>query len=100
MLIKTIAAACLVCASAATLAQATDTLKKITDSGKITLAYRESSVPFSYLAGGLQPIGMSVDLSNAVTDAVKKTPQYAQPQGRMASRDIGQPHSLGHQRHD
>lgn len=72
MLIKTIAAACLVCASAATWAQATDTLKKIADSGKITLAYRESSVPFSYLAGGLQPIGISMDLSNAVADAVKR----------------------------
>lgn len=72
MLIKTIATACLLCASAATMAQTTDTLKKITDSGKITLAYRESSVPFSYLAGGLQPIGISVDLSNAVADAVKK----------------------------
>ena len=72
MLIKTIAAACLICASAATLAQTTDTLKKIADSGKITLAYRESSVPFSYLAGGLQPVGISVDLSTAVADAVKK----------------------------
>ena len=72
MLIKTVAAACLVCATAATFAQTTDTLKKITDSGKITLAYRESSVPFSYLAGGLQPVGLSVDLSLAVAETVKK----------------------------
>ena len=50
-----------------------DTLKKIADSGKITLAYRESSVPFSYLAGPGEPIGFAVDISNAVVDAVRKT---------------------------
>ncbi|SCK46709.1 glutamate/aspartate transport system substrate-binding protein [Variovorax sp. HW608] len=58
-------------AAAATAAQAADTLAKIAESGKITLAYRESSVPFSYLDGG-KPIGFSVELSNAVVDAVKK----------------------------
>ena len=59
-------------AAATTGAQAADTLAKIAESGKITLAYRESSVPFSYLAGGEKPIGFSVELSNAVADAVKK----------------------------
>ncbi|MDN8612643.1 transporter substrate-binding domain-containing protein [Variovorax ginsengisoli] len=59
-------------AAATTGAQAADTLAKIAESGKITLAYRESSVPFSYLAGGEKPIGFSVELSNAVVDAVKK----------------------------
>jgi ABC-type amino acid transport substrate-binding protein len=43
----------------------------VADNKKITLAYRESSVPFSYLAG-TAPVGFSVDLSNAVVDAVKK----------------------------
>lgn len=57
---------------AATGAQAADTLAKIAQSGKITLAYRESSVPFSYLEGPGKPIGMAVDLSNAVVEAVKK----------------------------
>jgi len=56
----------------ATGAQAADTLAKIAESGKITLAYRESSVPFSYLDGPNKPIGMAVDLSNAVVEAVKK----------------------------
>ena len=56
---------------ASTLASA-DTLKKIADSGKITLAYRESSVPFSYLSGPGAPVGFAVDISNAVVDAVKK----------------------------
>jgi ABC-type amino acid transport substrate-binding protein len=58
----------LACVSAA---QA-DTLKKIADSGKITLSYRESSVPFSYLASGSSAVGFSADLSNAVVEAVKK----------------------------
>jgi len=56
----------------ATGAQAADTLAKIAESGKITLAYRESSVPFSYLDGPGKPIGFSVELSNAVVEAVKK----------------------------
>ena len=43
-----------------------DTLKKISDSGKITLAYRESSVPFSYLSSPGAPVGFAVDISNAV----------------------------------
>lgn len=57
---------------AGTGAQAADTLSKIAESGKITLAYRESSVPFSYLDGPGKPIGFSVELSNAVVEAVKK----------------------------
>lgn len=58
-------------AFAGTGAQA-DTLKKIAESGKITVAYRESSVPFSYLAGTGGPVGFSVEITNAVVEAVKK----------------------------
>ncbi|MBT2302966.1 transporter substrate-binding domain-containing protein [Variovorax paradoxus] len=58
--------------AAVTGAQAADTLAKIAESGKITLAYRESSVPFSYLDGPNKPVGFSVELSNAVVEAVKK----------------------------
>jgi ABC-type amino acid transport substrate-binding protein len=65
-------AASLLCVATVTFAQAGDTLKKIADSGKVTFAYRESSVPFSYLAGGTQPVGMSVELSLAVAEALKK----------------------------
>ena len=35
--------------SAAGAAELTGTLKKVADTGEITLGYRESSVPFSYL---------------------------------------------------
>ncbi|EXU81486.1 ABC transporter substrate-binding protein [Comamonas aquatica DA1877] len=48
-----------------------DTLAKVAQSGQITMAYRESSVPFSYLDKG-KPVGMAVDISNAVVEAVKK----------------------------
>ncbi|MCJ0761666.1 transporter substrate-binding domain-containing protein [Variovorax terrae] len=58
-------------AAAASSASA-DTLSKIADSGKIVLAYRESSVPFSYLDGPGKPIGFSVELSNAVVEAARK----------------------------
>ena len=66
-----LAAALAACALAGTAAQA-DTLKKIADTGKITVAYRESSVPFSYLAGSGGPVGFAVEITNAIVDAVKK----------------------------
>lgn len=49
-----------------------DTIKKAADSGKLTLGYRESSVPFSYIAGAGQPVGFSVDIANAVVAEVKR----------------------------
>ncbi len=51
-------------------AQANDTLKKVADSGKIVVAYRESSVPFSYL-DGVKPIGFSEELTAQVVKAVQ-----------------------------
>jgi ABC-type amino acid transport substrate-binding protein len=62
-------ALCSVCVSAT--AQS-DTLRKIADSNKITVAYRESSVPFSYLVGPGKAVGFAVELTDAVVDAVKK----------------------------
>jgi glutamate/aspartate transport system substrate-binding protein len=72
MKLSALMAAAAVVLLSATGVQAADTLAKIAESGKITLAYRESSVPFSYLDGPNKPIGFSVELSNAVVDAVKK----------------------------
>jgi len=65
-----LAAAALACACIS--AQAADTLAKIAETGKITLAYRESSVPFSYINGPGKPIGFSVDVANAVAAEVKR----------------------------
>ncbi|MEJ1126539.1 transporter substrate-binding domain-containing protein [Variovorax sp. CCNWLW225] len=72
MKLSALVAAAAVVLLTATGVQAADTLAKIAESGKITLAYRESSVPFSYLDGPNKPIGFSVELSNAVVEAVKK----------------------------
>jgi len=49
----------------------TGTLKKIKDSGVITLGHRESSIPFSYLDDQQQPIGYSMDLCMKIVDAVR-----------------------------
>jgi glutamate/aspartate transport system substrate-binding protein len=50
----------------------TGTLKKIKDSKTVTLGYRESSIPFSYLNRPGDPIGYSIDLCNAVVDETAK----------------------------
>jgi glutamate/aspartate transport system substrate-binding protein len=49
----------------------TGTLKKIKDSGAITLGYRESSVPFSYYDDNQRVIGYAMDLCYRIVDAVK-----------------------------
>lgn len=51
----------------------TGTLKKIKDSGTITLAHRDSSIPFSYYGDSTRkPIGYSHDLQLKVVEALKK----------------------------
>lgn len=47
------------------------TLRKIRDTGLITLGYRDASVPFSYLDDKRRPIGYSMDLCMKVVDAVR-----------------------------
>jgi len=49
----------------------TGTLKKIKETGTITVGHRESSIPFSYLDDKQQPIGYAMDLCMKVVDAVK-----------------------------
>ena len=49
----------------------TGTLKKIKDTGAITLAHRESSVPFSYYDDKQQVVGYAMDLCNKIVDGVK-----------------------------
>jgi glutamate/aspartate transport system substrate-binding protein len=50
----------------------TGTLKKIKDSRAVTLGYRESSIPFSYVNKATQAIGYSIDLCNAVADEISR----------------------------
>jgi glutamate/aspartate transport system substrate-binding protein len=54
-----------------TSALAEDTLKKIKDTGSITLGHRESSIPFSYYDDKQQVIGYSQELMLKVVDAIK-----------------------------
>ena len=56
----------------ATAQEITGTLKKIKDSGTITIGHRETSIPFSYLDEKQQPIGYSMDLCAAIVEEVKK----------------------------
>jgi glutamate/aspartate transport system substrate-binding protein len=47
------------------------TLKKIKDSGSITVGHRDASIPFSYYDDKQQPVGYAVDLCMRIVDAVK-----------------------------
>ena len=49
----------------------TGTLKKIKETGTITIGYRDSSIPFSYLDDNQKPIGFAIDICYRIVDAVK-----------------------------
>ena len=68
ILVAALAAAFALAAQAQELA---GTLKKVKETGAITIGHRESSIPFSYLDDKQQPIGYAMDLCMKVVDAVK-----------------------------
>ena len=51
-------------------AQTGGTLAKMAETGSITLSYRESSVPFSYLDNA-KPVGFSVEVCDRIVDELK-----------------------------
>jgi ABC-type amino acid transport substrate-binding protein len=53
-------------------AQTPTTLDKVKAGGVITIAYRESSIPFSYLGGDAQPTGFAWEICGKIVDQVKK----------------------------
>ena len=57
-------------ASGALAQELTGTLKKIKETGAITIGHRESSIPFSYLDDKQQPIGYAMDLCMKIVSAV------------------------------
>jgi glutamate/aspartate transport system substrate-binding protein len=57
--------------AAPALAQESGTLKKIRDSGSITIGHRDASIPFSYYDDKQRPIGFAMDLCMRIVDAVK-----------------------------
>ena len=61
----------LILLAAPVLAQESGTLKKVRDSGSMTLGIRESSYPLSYLDANQQPVGYHIDVCNRIVDAVK-----------------------------
>ena len=48
------------------------TLRKIRESGVITLGYREAEFPFSYLDQGQRPVGYTMDICDRIVNAVKQ----------------------------
>ncbi len=66
-----LAAAVLAACSSSVIAQESPTLKKIKETGSITLGHRESSIPFSYYDDKQQVIGYSHELMLKVVDAIK-----------------------------
>ncbi len=53
-------------------AQTPSTLDKIKASGSMTVAYRESSIPFSYLGGDAKPTGFGWEICGRIVDEVKR----------------------------
>jgi glutamate/aspartate transport system substrate-binding protein len=66
-----LALAVLALAAAPAIAQDSGTLKKIKDTGAITLGFRDASIPFSYLNDQQKPIGYAMDICYKIVDAVK-----------------------------
>src|SRR3982074_2693942 len=76
MLVRGLAASCLLAALCPSIAAAQNlgaTLQKIKSSGTITIGNRDSSIPFSYLDNSQKPIGFSLDLSGLVGANIKST---------------------------
>ena len=66
------ALAAALCVGPARAEDLTGTLKNIKETGAITLGFRDSSIPFSYLDDSQKPIGYAMDICYKIVDAVKK----------------------------
>jgi len=65
------AALALAVAQPAASQELTGTLKKIKDTGTITLGHRDTSIPFSYYDDKQQVVGYAMDICMRIVDAVK-----------------------------
>src|SRR3974390_1440672 len=61
----------MLCASPTPAQDLTGALKKIKETGAVTLGHRESSVPFSYYDDKQQVVGYAMDLCYRIVDGVK-----------------------------
>lgn len=78
-----LAAAILAACSASAVAQESPTLKKIKDTGSMTLGHRESSIPFSYYDDKQQVIGYSHELMLKVVEAIRSELKLARLDTRL-----------------
>ena len=70
--IMSLALAAAFCAGHANAEELEGTLKKIKEACAITIGFRDSSIPFSYLDDNQKPIGFAIDICYRIVDAVKK----------------------------
>ncbi|MDP2368400.1 MAG: amino acid ABC transporter substrate-binding protein [Rhodoferax sp.] len=54
------------------LATAETVLERVAGGGKLVIAHRESSIPFSYMDANKKPVGYAMDLCQKLADAVRK----------------------------
>src|SRR6204780_4098416 len=78
------ALAAAVCAGQANAEDLTGTLKNIKDTGTISLGFRDSSIPFSYLDDNQKPIGFAMDICYKIVDAVKKELKLSKLEVKLA----------------
>ena len=75
----------------------TGTLAKVRASGAITLGYRESSIPFSYLSPRGEPIGYSIDLCKLLVEAIGEA-VGRDARDQVAAGDLRDAHRRGRRR--
>lgn len=69
---KLVMFAALAASAGVVFAQSTGTLKKVQDTGAITMGVREASIPMSYLDDKQQFVGYHIDVCNRVIDDLRK----------------------------
>ena len=83
-------------ASPASAQELTGTLKNIKETGTITLGYRDSSIPFSYLDDNQKPVGYAMDICYKIVDAVKMVGMRMGHDNRVEAADLGVEQLLAH----
>ena len=87
------------CAGQANAEELTGTLKNIKDTGAITLGFRDSSIPFSYLDDSQKPIGFAMDICSRDRRRREEGAQARQARGQAQSGDVIDPDSAAGERH-
>ena len=89
-----LAMAAALCAAQANAEELTGTLKKVKETGIITIGYRDSSIPFSYLDDNQKPIGFAIDICRSIVDAVKRELRLDKLQADILLRCCGPIYAL------